>query len=159
MPPGAAPTATTARFVEANEVAIRVGASAEGACYALTDLTGGHDFDSHDLKGWVKALTDWVADPSAQPGNPRWVDRLWNSCAVMHDLSGGTGTIHFIRHATPKSDRYRVRHDAAGDGLTFAKSNHATETLPEARPINMTGHNVQWLYDEVFKELRRLAGG
>lgn len=159
MPPGAAPKPRTAKFVADNEIAVRVGASAEGACYALTDLTGGRDFDSSDLRGWIKALGAWTQDPTAAPGDPRWGDRLWNSCVMMHKHSGGKGTVHFIIGAAPKSDRYLVQKDAAGDGLTFAKNNRALDALPDANPIDMTGHDVQWLYDHVFDELRRLAGG
>jgi hypothetical protein len=158
MPPGAAPTKATATHISTMEIAVRVGDSPKGACYALTDVTGnGGDFG--DAMANFKVVLQWAADPN-KVSNPKWVNRLWNTCAAMHILSEGKGTVWFFHHVLPSAERYHVKREAEGDAYTFSKVGAVTQekVLKEAKPIDMTGMSIQELYNAVFDELARLAG-
>lgn len=156
MPPGAAPAETTAKYIVQNEVGIRVGEESKGACYALIDVSGSGDKRANMMQEAV-AQQKWAGDPGAAAFHPKWVNRLWNCCQIMHTLSKGKGTVHFLSHVQPTAERYHVE-GGVGDGYTFAKFNKGTESLHAAHTIDMTGHDVQWLYDEVFAELLRQSG-
>jgi hypothetical protein len=158
MPPGPAPSRTTAQYVKNVQIAIRVGDSSRGACYTLTDVGGeGKFYDTDSLKYGLE-IERWANNPSKAKYHPKWVNRLWNCCVMMHALSGGAGTVHFLRGAKPTAERYAVGgHDAVGDGFTFAKSNFGSAAAPGANTIDMTRHDVQWLYDQIMEELDRLA--
>lgn len=156
MPPGAAPTAKTAKHILEREIAVRVGEESKGACYALIDVSGSGD-QRVQMMQEATAQFKWAADPAANAFHPKWVNRLWNTCEIMYILSKGTGTVHFLSRIQPTGERYHVDR-GVGDGYTFAKFNKGTEGVHGALTIDMTGHDVQWLYNAVFAELHRQAG-
>lgn len=156
MPPGAAPAVSTAKYIEKEKIAIRVGDQSTGACYSLIDVFGQGDVRGDTIEE-ILALKQWAAAPGTVAFHPKWVNRLWNCCQMMHTLSGGTGTVHFLRNAQPTGERYHVA-GGVGDCYTFAKCNFGNQGALGAHTINMTGHTLQWLYDEVFAELLRQSG-
>ena len=157
MPPGAAPSAKTAKYVVTNKIAIRVGHEPQGACYGLIDLAGVGAATAKVPTTILAAETSWKKDPQAK-FEPAWKDRLWNSCFMMHALAKNNGQVHFLRNARPQGERYQSD-SGQGDGYTFAKCNDVPQgnQVQESHSIDIKDMSLQELYDAVFEELARLG--
>lgn len=173
-------TALSKREAEAifnRDIGCRFGTTTEGAAYAFMDIVGSGE-DGHDPPPPMEVVLRWLRDPEAPEFEPRWHDRLWNTCGVIVSLSAA-GTVLLVSRAAPTAERYRFHGDLSrGDGYSFRKCNRLppdsgilatilygegrAETVREAfgpppTMLEVSEKEVKDLFDKIKAALAKLA--
>ena len=113
-------TPAEANFIAIHKLGCRYGHTIGGAAYGFIDILG----DGRD-GGNVTPMDifRWTVNPDQPAYEPRWHDRLWNTCGTIVGLSGA-GNVMLVTLASPTAERYLFPSPAArGDGYSFRKCN------------------------------------
>jgi len=115
-------TVAEALFIFNNNVGCRYGTTTTGAAYGFLDIVGaGQDGDGAGQDPTPAQMLAWLQDPQAAAFQPRWDQRLYNTCRAIVGLSAA-GTVLLVSQARPTAERYHVE-GGLGDGYTFRKTN------------------------------------
>jgi hypothetical protein len=115
-------THAEARFIFDNDLGCRYGVTIDGAAYGFMDIVG-HGQDGHDPGPTMQEVMRWLSNPNSHEFQPRWDDRLWNTCGVIVSLSPA-GTVILVSRAVPTAERYLFADPLhRGDGYSFRKNN------------------------------------
>lgn len=168
-----------ARFIFEHTLGCRFGTTTQGAAYAFMDLTG-EGQDGQEPPPSQQTVLRWLQNPNALEFEPRWDNRLWNTCGVIVSLSAA-GTVILVSKAAPTAERYRFASDLArGDGYSFRKCNRLPpdseilaiipygqgeiaaereDMAPSPGGLDVTSTQVKELYDAVMVAIGKLAKG
>ncbi|MCW7549815.1 hypothetical protein OO184_18220 [Photorhabdus sp. APURE] len=167
-----------AKYISDNNLGCRYGTTTGGAAYAFMDIEG-EGKNGGALIPPTSVILGWLRDPNQPAYEPRWHNRLWNSCGLIVSLSAA-GTVLLVTKAPPTAERYLFDNEAArGDHYTFRKCNRISpdskivatihyggrkgelEDGEIASPVNAALVNiatVEQLYNAILAELKKLAG-
>jgi hypothetical protein len=170
-------TANIAQFIFNNNVGCRYGTTTQGAAYGFMDIVGGGE-DGGPILVPPATIIRWLSTPDAAEFEPRWDERLWNTCGIIVGLSSA-GTILLVSEAAPTAERYRLHGEIArGDKYSFRKCNLlppnaailATITYgtgqcaaprealgPPPSTTDPDPAEVEAVYDEIMAALKKLA--
>ncbi len=167
-----------AKFIFDNEVGCRYGTTTAGAAYGFLDIVGaGQDGHGSDQDPTPAQILAWLRDPQADEFQPRWDQRLSNTCRAIVGLSAA-GTVILVSRALPTAERYHVE-GGLGDGYTFRKVNRlppdarilATiqygdgDAAPETEDAGFgpapstAGDDIEKLIEAIMQALGKLAAG
>ncbi len=171
-------TRAEAQYISNNNLGCRYGTTTGGAAYAFMDIQG-EGQNGGALIPSTQTLLEWLRNPDQPAFEPRWHNRLWNSCGVIVGLSA-SGTVLLVTKAPPTAERYLFNNEAArGDKYTFRKCNRLApdsttvatisygqrkgepEDREIASPVDAALINivtVEQLYNAILAELKKLAG-
>lgn len=168
-------TPAEADFIDTHKLGCRYGQTIDGAAYAFLDIvgTGRDEGQATPMQRFL-----WTMNPNQAPYEPRWDDRLWNSCGTILGLSAA-GNVMLVTQASPSAERYLFPSPVArGDGYSFRKCNRlpphaeilanipygAGIALPEQADIvavadgaDVDGNGVERLYDAILSGIRTLV--
>lgn len=172
-------TRQQATFIFNQNVGCRYGTDTNGAAYGFMDIEGAGQ-DGHDPPPSPSTIMAWLRDPNAVQFQPRWDDRLWNTCGVIVSMSPA-GTVLLVSKAAPTAERYLFADGLArGDRYSFRKCNRLPPdaqilaTIPYGAAMDavgteadapaptdaaaVTAGQVQDLFDKIMTNLAKLAG-
>lgn len=166
-----------AKVIFDHDMGCRYGTTTEGAAYAFMDIVGGVE-DGHDPIPPTEVILRWLRNPEAPEFEPRWDNRLWNTCGVIVSLMPA-GTVLLVSKAAPTAERYRFGSTLSrGDGYSFRKCNRLPQdsqilatiqygesrvaTLPETlgpppTVLGVSEEQVKELFAKIKAELAKLA--
>lgn len=172
-------TTAEANYIFEHTLGCRYGTTTVGAAYGFMDIVG-EGADGGPVNVPAQTVLSWITNPNQPQFEPRWDDRLWNTCGLIVAFSPA-GTVLLVSKAAPTAERYLFDNPAArGDRYSFRKCNRlppdaqilATiqygqgvaapeqEALVAASPVAAVDiKTVQKLYDTIFVTLKKLAGG
>jgi hypothetical protein len=146
-------TRKEASYIAMNAVGCRFGTNTNGAAYGFTDLVGEGKDGGKTTMTEIKAF---LLNPDEF--QPRWDNRLWNTCGVILGLAD-SGTVLLLGRAPPTAERYNfLDTQARGDGWSFRKCNQVANADILASVDYGHGMTVQDLFDALIGNIRRLAG-
>jgi hypothetical protein len=172
-------TQQEAVFIMHNALGCRVGTTIDGAAYSFSDIVGNGE---EMVQPTTEQTIAFCQNPNSPQFQPRWDDRLWNTCGVIIGLST-RGTVLLVTLAYPTGERYRFNSAAArGDRYSFRKTNRLPpdsqvlasipydfgggelrreSLLPdgETAAAPVTRDQVKALYDAVTTTLGRVVRG
>ncbi|WP_267394803.1 MULTISPECIES: hypothetical protein [unclassified Sphingomonas] len=170
-------TPAEASYIFNNNLGLRYGTTTVGAAYGFMDILGDGE-DGGDKIPPIREVMSWLTNPNQPRFEPRWHDRLWNSCGLIVALSAA-GTVILVSQAAPTAERYRFDNPAArGDTYSFRKCNRLApdaqimaridygvgDALPEAEHMPMPDDTaavdlktVEQLFDAILATLKKLA--
>jgi len=113
-------TSSEANFVSTHKLGCRYGHTIDGAAYGFLDILGagrnGGNVGPMDILSWTQ-------NPNQLQFEPRWDDRLWNTCGTIIGLSDA-GNVMLVTLASPTAERYFFGAPSArSDGYSFRKCN------------------------------------
>lgn len=171
-------TTAVADYIFDQTLGCRYGTTTAGAAYGFMDIVGEGQSGGPDPVP-PQTVLSWIQDPNQPEFEPRWDNRLWNTCGKIVDLSPA-GTVLLVTKAAPSAERYLFLSDAArGDRYSFRKCSRLqpdsaiVATIPygdgvaavEQEDIVATTSDatidiktVQKLYDAINLALKKLAG-
>ncbi|NHB98837.1 hypothetical protein [Photorhabdus stackebrandtii] len=170
-------TSAEAQYIFDNTLGCRYGTTTGGAGYTFMDIEG-EGKSGGRLTPPLPVVLDWIRNPNLPAFEPRWHNRLWNSCGVIVGWSTA-GTVLLVTNApasTP-AERYRFNNNEAarGDKYSFFKCNSLapnstivatisygqrkgeSEDREIASPVDDIVP-VEQLYNAILAELKKLAG-
>ena len=170
-------TQAQAQYIFDNTLGCRYGTTTAGAAYAFMDIVGGGQ-DGNDPPPPAATVVQWLQNPNAPAFQPRWDQRLWNTCGVIIAWSAA-GTVMLVSQAGPTAERYPFNSPLAqGDGYSFRKNNRLPPNsqilatinygqgvpAPEEEDLqspedtsNVTGPQIQDLVNKIVAVLAKLA--
>ncbi|WP_308815247.1 hypothetical protein [Sphingomonas sp. GV3] len=170
-------TPQEALFIFNHTLGCRYGTTIDGAAYGFMDIVGA-GADGGDRIVPLPTLRAWLTDPSQPQFEPRWHNRLWNTCGMIVGLSPA-GNVMLVTKASPTAERYHFNSPLArGDGYSFRKCNRLPPnaailaniaygvgaSVPEAEDItaidNFDGvdaRTVKYLYDTILATIKKLT--
>lgn len=171
-------TTAQANYIWTNSVGCRYGITTIGAAYAFMDIVG-QGQDGNDPLPGNNVIIPWLQNPNAAQFEPRWHDRLWNTCAIIVSFSPA-GNVMLVSGAAGSAERYLFDDNNLnrGDGYSFRKCNSlppgasilANITYGMGTPapeqgelpaykdgVNVTDDQVQELYGKIEAMLVTLA--
>ncbi|PQQ41998.1 hypothetical protein CE143_05415 [Photorhabdus luminescens] len=171
-------TRIEAQYIYNNNLGCRYGTTTGGAAYAFMDIEG-EGKDGGSMIPPNSVVMSWLRDPGQPAYEPRWHNRLWNSCGLIVTLSAA-GTVLLVTKAPPTAERYLFDNEAArGDHYTFRKCNRLSPDSKTVATIHYGGGKrepedgkiaspvdaalvdtatVGKLYNAILAELKKLAG-
>jgi hypothetical protein len=115
-------TQAVAQAIFDQNIGCRYGTTINGAAYGFMDIAGA-DEDGGSIIPPMQTVIAWLQNPNAPAFEPRWDNRLWNTCGVIVSLSPA-GTVLLVSEATPTAERYKFHSDLGrGDYYSFRKCN------------------------------------
>ena len=126
-------TTAQAHFIFERKLGCRYGTTTAGAAYGFLDIVGGGQ-SGGPVNPLPAVMMQWIQTPDATDFEPRWDNRLWNTCGVIVGFSAA-GNVMLVTQAAPVAERYRFSAPSArGDGFSFRKCNR----LPDGSAILAT---------------------
>lgn len=160
-------TSAQANYILRNKLGCCFNFPNERIAYGFGDIEGDGEHGG-TVPPQADVIIAWAQNPNQPPFEPRWHDRLWNTCGFIIAMNG-SGVLSLVTQATAVFERRHFDDPLArGDQFTFRRhhalpgNSVAVGAIPfvvdqGTRLGNVNRANLVQLYDAVLNELQRLA--
>ena len=152
-------TPAIATLIINEKLGCRYGETAENAAYCFDDIVG--EGDRAGIPTPMQML-QFMQDPQAAAFQPRWDQRLWNTCCCIASLGQTGGPVILVTKASGAGERYRCTGGfAQGDGFSFGKCGKLQPDAQILARVVLRGEEgeeeIQNLYHDLYAALLGLA--
>lgn len=156
-------TQAQALYISRVRLGCRYDAPNNRVGYAFLDIEGDGENGGVQPPPWE----NWLQNPNQPAYEPRWHDRLWNTCGHIIAFNP-VGNVLLITKVQPVNERRHFDYPPArGDGYTFrrqhlvAVNSETVATIPFGgnveQEVGVTQQAVEQLYNAVLEQLKKLA--